>query len=93
MSQYRLYCVGESGNCYKVALMLELCGCAWQPVFVDYFAREPVHVGCDGREERAVRVRPYTPERPHEFPCVRFASPRDARNEREEANADLHGCG
>jgi glutathione S-transferase len=37
MSEYRLYCVGESGNCYKVALMLTLCGADWQPVFVDYF--------------------------------------------------------
>ena len=39
MSEYRLYCVGESGNCYKVALMLNVCGCDWEPVFVDYFAR------------------------------------------------------
>jgi glutathione S-transferase len=37
MSDYRLYCVGESGNCYKVALMLNVCGCDWEPVFVDYF--------------------------------------------------------
>jgi glutathione S-transferase len=37
MSEYRLHCVGESGNCYKVALMLNLCGCDWEPVFVDYF--------------------------------------------------------
>jgi glutathione S-transferase len=32
--------VGESGNCYKVALMLQLCGCDWEPVFVDYFKGE-----------------------------------------------------
>jgi glutathione S-transferase len=37
MSEYRLHCLGESGNCYKVALMLNACGCDWQPVFVDYF--------------------------------------------------------
>lgn len=37
MSEYRLYCVGESGNAYKVALMLNLCNCDWQPAFVDYF--------------------------------------------------------
>ncbi len=37
MRDFRLYCVGESGNCFKVALMLELCGYAWQPVFVDFF--------------------------------------------------------
>jgi glutathione S-transferase len=40
MSEYRLHCVGESGNCYKVALMLNVCGLAWQPVFVDYFGGE-----------------------------------------------------
>jgi glutathione S-transferase len=40
MSEYRLYCVGESGNCYKVALMLTLCGCDWTPVFVDYMQGE-----------------------------------------------------
>ncbi|MBB6092621.1 glutathione S-transferase [Povalibacter uvarum] len=40
MSEYRLYCVGESGNCYKVALMLELCQLPWKPVFVDYFGGE-----------------------------------------------------
>ena len=40
MSEYKLYCVGESGNCYKVALMLNVCGCDWQPVFVDYFGGE-----------------------------------------------------
>lgn len=37
MSSYRLYCFGESGNSYKAALMLQLCGYAWEPVFVDFF--------------------------------------------------------
>jgi glutathione S-transferase len=37
---YRLYCFGESGNSYKVALMLALCGAAWTPVSVDYFNGE-----------------------------------------------------
>lgn len=36
----RLYCFGESGNAYKVALMLELTGTSWEPVFVDFFAGE-----------------------------------------------------
>ena len=40
MSEYRLYCVGESGNAYKAALTLTLCGCDWEPVFVDYFQGE-----------------------------------------------------
>lgn len=37
MGSYQLYCFGESGNAYKAALMLELCGLKWQPIFVDYF--------------------------------------------------------
>lgn len=37
MAEYRLHCMKESGNCYKVALMLQLCGCDWEPVWVDYF--------------------------------------------------------
>lgn len=37
MPSYRLHCFGESGNCYKVALILELSRCEWEPVFVDFF--------------------------------------------------------
>jgi glutathione S-transferase len=37
MPRYRLHCFGESGNAYKAALMLELSGCDWEPVFVDFF--------------------------------------------------------
>lgn len=33
----QLYCFGESGHSYKVALTMELAGYPWQPVFVDYF--------------------------------------------------------
>jgi glutathione S-transferase len=40
LSEYRLYGMGESGNCYKVALMLNLCDLDWEPVFVDYFNGE-----------------------------------------------------
>lgn len=40
MGETRLYCFGESGNAYKVALMLELCRMPWQPVFVDFFKGE-----------------------------------------------------
>ena len=32
-----LYCFAQSGNAYKVALMLELSAHAWKPVFVDFF--------------------------------------------------------
>jgi glutathione S-transferase len=37
MSEYRLHCFKESGNAYKAALMLELCGCDWQMVWIDFF--------------------------------------------------------
>lgn len=40
MAEYQLYCMGESGNCYKVALMLQLTGSDWVPVFVDFFGGE-----------------------------------------------------
>jgi glutathione S-transferase len=40
MAEYRLYCFGESGNSYKAALMLALCGCDWEPRVVDYFNGE-----------------------------------------------------
>lgn len=37
MSDYRLHCFGESGNSYKAALMLELSGTKWDPIFVPFF--------------------------------------------------------
>lgn len=40
MAEYKLWCMGESGNAYKAALMLELCGVAWEPVWVDFFHGE-----------------------------------------------------
>jgi len=40
MAEYQLYCFAQSGNAYKTALMLELCGAAWEPVFVDFFNGE-----------------------------------------------------
>lgn len=40
MTDYKLHCMGESGNAYKVALMLELCRLPWQPVWVDFFNGE-----------------------------------------------------
>jgi len=33
----QLHCFGESGNAYKAALTLSLCGLGWAPVFVDFF--------------------------------------------------------
>lgn len=35
-----LHCFAQSGNAYKPALMMELCGQPWTPVFVDFFKGE-----------------------------------------------------
>lgn len=40
MTEYTLYCFAQSGNAYKAALMLNLCGADWSPRFVDYFNGE-----------------------------------------------------
>jgi glutathione S-transferase len=40
MNTYQLYCFGQSGNSYKAALMLELCGIPWTQILVDYFNGE-----------------------------------------------------
>lgn len=37
MSEYQLYCFAQSGNCYRAALMLNLIGANWEPVWVDFF--------------------------------------------------------
>jgi glutathione S-transferase len=37
---FRLYCFAQSGNAYKVALMLNLCGAKWEARFVDFFNGE-----------------------------------------------------
>ncbi len=37
MAEYDLHCFAQSGNAYKVALMLQLNGADWQPHFVDFF--------------------------------------------------------
>jgi len=40
MAEYRLYCFAQSGNAYKAALMLQLCGADWEARFVDFFNGE-----------------------------------------------------
>ena len=37
MPEYELYCFAQSGNAYRAALMLNLVGADWKPVFVDFF--------------------------------------------------------
>ena len=38
MAEYQLYCIAQSGNAYRVALMLNLIGADWEPIWVDFFA-------------------------------------------------------
>jgi glutathione S-transferase len=40
MAEYKLYCFAQSGNAYKAALMLNLCGAEWEARFVDFFNGE-----------------------------------------------------
>ncbi len=37
MPDYQLYCFAQSGNAYRVALMLNLIGADWAPIYVDFF--------------------------------------------------------
>ena len=37
MPDYQLYCFAQSGNAYRAALMLNLIGADWQPIYVDFF--------------------------------------------------------
>jgi glutathione S-transferase len=40
MAEYQLYCFAQSGNAYRAALMLNLIGANWQPIYVDFFKGE-----------------------------------------------------
>jgi glutathione S-transferase len=37
MPEYQLFCFAQSGNAYRVALMLNLIGADWKPIWVDSF--------------------------------------------------------
>ncbi len=55
----RLYCFGESGNCYKAALTMSLAGYDWEPVWVDFFhggARRPDYLALNEMGEAPVFV-------------------------------------
>jgi glutathione S-transferase len=39
MAEYHLYCFAQSGNAYRVALMLNLIGADWVPTWVDFFVK------------------------------------------------------
>jgi glutathione S-transferase len=40
MPEFQLYCFAQSGNAYRDALMLNLMGADWEPIFVDFFKGE-----------------------------------------------------
>jgi glutathione S-transferase len=37
MADFQLYCFAQSGNAYRVALMLNLIRADWEPIWVDFF--------------------------------------------------------
>jgi glutathione S-transferase len=39
VAEYQLHCFAQSGNAYRVALMLNLLGADWEPLFVDFFGK------------------------------------------------------
>jgi glutathione S-transferase len=39
MAEYQLYCLAQSGNAYRAALMLNLIGADWEPIWVDFFGQ------------------------------------------------------
>ena len=39
MAEYQLYCFAQSGNAYRAALMLNLIGANWEPLWVDFFGK------------------------------------------------------
>lgn len=41
MPAYQLYCFAQSGNSYRAALMLNLIGADWKPVWYDFFGTAP----------------------------------------------------
>ena len=76
MAEYQLYCFAQSGNAYRVALMLNLIGADWEPVFVDFFAkgvqRTPEYRAERQRDGRGAGARP---RRQEAQPVGRDASP------------------
>ena len=55
MAEYTLHCFAQSGNAYKPALMLALCGADWEARFVD-FLQENIASHADADIGAAVRV-------------------------------------
>ena len=49
MTRYRLHYFPESGNSYKLALMLTLCGQSFEPVWIDFAGVRYANAGMAGR--------------------------------------------
>jgi len=39
MAEFQLYCFAQSGNAYRAALMLNLIGADWKPIWIDFFGK------------------------------------------------------
>jgi glutathione S-transferase len=39
VAEFQLYCFAQSGNAYRAALMLNLIGADWEPIWVDFFVK------------------------------------------------------
>jgi glutathione S-transferase len=39
VAEYQLYCFAQSGNAYRVALMLNMIGADWEPIWIDFFVK------------------------------------------------------
>jgi glutathione S-transferase len=37
MADFQLYCFAQSGTAYRAALMLNLIGAKWEPIWIDFF--------------------------------------------------------
>src|ERR1044072_8035336 len=38
MAEFQLYCFAQAGNAYRAALMLNLIGADWEPIWADFFS-------------------------------------------------------
>ncbi|PCI05875.1 MAG: glutathione S-transferase [Hyphomicrobiales bacterium] len=56
MADFTLKCFLESGNCYKPALMLQLCGADWEAEWVDFF--NGAHKTSEYREQNEMAEAP-----------------------------------
>jgi glutathione S-transferase len=39
VAEFKLYCFAQSGNAYRAALMLNLIGADWEPIWLDFFVK------------------------------------------------------